>query len=248
MNAVVQSRKQPAGWSAWLRLGFHQGVKRTELSERARHGPLSVQRPFYPEGGHCHVYLLHPPGGVVGGDRLEINTNVNPGSGALITTPGAAKFYRSAGSTATQVQNIQVGSRAALEWLPQENIYFPGARVMLRTRIDLRHDAGLAWWEIHCLGRPALTEPFNHGEIDNRFGLYRDGAPVLLERHRIDSRTRHQPALNASKAVFGTFIINRCGSEQLQQCRQRIEREVEKNTLREHCFERQAITPRIWLT
>lgn len=227
MNAVAQPQRLANGWSAWLRLGFHRGVRRTELSERARHGPLSVQRPFYPEGEHCHVYLLHPPGGVVGGDRLEIEVHANGGSGALITTPGAAKYYRSAGNTASQIQNIQVDARAALEWLPQENIFFSGARVSLQTRIEIQRNARLAWWEIQCLGRPAVNESFDHGEIDNRFSLYREGKPVLVERTRINNKNRHYPALGASRAVLGTFIISGCESEQLDQCRDWLAQEHE---------------------
>ncbi|MGB5651682.1 MAG: urease accessory protein UreD, partial [Sedimenticolaceae bacterium] len=89
-----------------MRLGFRAGPDSTVLAERQRHGPLAVQRPFYPEGGVCHVYLLHPPGGVVGGDVLGIDVKLAQGAQALITTPGATKFYRSAGALARQTQRI----------------------------------------------------------------------------------------------------------------------------------------------
>ncbi|MEW8499294.1 MAG: urease accessory protein UreD, partial [Candidatus Thiodiazotropha taylori] len=85
------------GWHAQLKLGFRKTVNRTILSERFRQCPLSVQRALYPEADLCHIYLLHPPGGVVGGDRLDIQVDVTPQANALITTPGAAKFYRSLG-------------------------------------------------------------------------------------------------------------------------------------------------------
>ena len=115
------------GWQASLRLGFAPRAARTALVHREQRGPLAVQRPFYPEGDTCHLYLLHPPGGVVGGDRLDIEARTTGEAHALVTTPGATKFYLSAGHTAHQTQRLRVGAGGALEWLPQENIFFPGA-------------------------------------------------------------------------------------------------------------------------
>ena len=114
-----------AGWQARLDLGFEQRAGRTVLAHKRQFGPLTVQRPFYPEGGPCHLYVLHPPGGVVGGDRLAVSVLVAEGAHALITTPGAAKFYRSAGPRADVVQRLSVDAGGALEWFPQENILFP---------------------------------------------------------------------------------------------------------------------------
>ena len=118
---------QKIGWSANLSLGFQLIEDKTVLAHRARKGPLAVQRPFYPEGGTCHVYLLHPPGGVVGGDSIIINAKVGNQAEALVTTPGATKFYRSAGSIAFQNQNLSISKDGCFEWFPQENIFFPGA-------------------------------------------------------------------------------------------------------------------------
>ena len=110
-----------AGWSAKLHLNFIEKDKKTVLQQRKHQGPLQVQKPFYPEeNGACHVYLLHPPGGVVGGDNLDVKIEVNPNAKVLITTPAACKFYRSGGSTAYQKQSIKVAARGILEWFPLE--------------------------------------------------------------------------------------------------------------------------------
>src|SRR5688572_6507653 len=112
-----------------LELGFRADHGRTLLCHNKHHGPLVVQRPFYPEAnGCCHVYLVHPPGGVVGGDHLELDVRVGEQARALITTPAATKLYRSSGPAATIVQNLVVESGATLEWLPQETIAFRGCR------------------------------------------------------------------------------------------------------------------------
>jgi len=91
---------------------------------------LAVQRALYPEADLCHVYLLHPPGGVAGGDLLNISIQVRDGGAALITTPGATKFYRSVAPRAFVRQSLKI-MNGSLEWLPQENILFPGANVGL---------------------------------------------------------------------------------------------------------------------
>ena len=80
------------GWRASLRLGFRPGAKGTVLADRRRQGPLAVQRAFYPEGGVCHTYLLHPPGGVVGGDRLNIEACLEAGADIIVNTDGDNQY------------------------------------------------------------------------------------------------------------------------------------------------------------
>lgn len=181
-----QTPSTPAqGWQAQLTLGFQRQGLRTALGLCAHRGPLQVQRPFYPEGeAVCHVAILHPPGGVVGGDQLQIHAALDANAHALITTPAAGKFYRSAGPTARQVQHLSVAAGATLEWLPQENIVYAGARVHAMTRIGLHGDARFIGWEILCLGRPAADEAFTSGQYRQDFELWRDGEPLYLEHGR----------------------------------------------------------------
>lgn len=174
------------GWQARLELGFAPRDERTRLVHRRHYGPLVLQRPFYPEGAPCHVYLLHPPGGIVGGDRLELHVHCDAAAHALITTPAANKFYRSAGATARQSQTLHVSAGATLEWLPQEQILFQGARVDTITRVELAPSARFIGWEMTCLGRPASGEGFEQGYLRQRLEIWRDGTPLLIERSRIE--------------------------------------------------------------
>ncbi len=224
MNAPAAAvNRAESGWSAHLEMGFRAQSGRTILAERRRQGPLSVQRPFYPEGEVCHVYLLHPPGGVVGGDSLQIAAGLAPGSHALVTTPGAAKFYRSAGAMACQKQRLRVCDGARLEWLPQENILFPGARVTSSTRIDLEGGAGLALWEIHCLGRPAIGEVFDDGSLDAGLEVWRDGLPLLNERLRVHPGNRLRRSMLGGRAVTATALFSGAGADHLELIRQLID-------------------------
>lgn len=182
---TLNGASQAVGWQARLRLDFEAGPDRTILAHREQRGPLAVQRPFYPEGSPCHVYVLHPPGGLVGGDRLEVAVRVGEGAQALITTPGAAKLYRSLGPTAEQVQRLRVAAGGSLEWLPQENILFPGAQARLRTALDLEPGAVFIGWEAQCLGRPAIGERFETGRADLSLRIRRAGVPLLLDRLRV---------------------------------------------------------------
>lgn len=206
-------------WSAGLGLGFRPSGGKTVLAHRRRYGPLAVQRPFYPEGGVCHVYLLHPPGGLVGGDLLEIHTHLATHSHALVTTPGATKFYRSAGAMAQQTQRLEVADGATLEWLPRENIFFPGAQAALCTRVELQGRARLALWETHCLGRPVIGEAFDAGRVDTRLELYRDGVPLLLERLRVDARSRLWRSRLDGRAVTATALFSHAGDHHLRLAR-----------------------------
>lgn len=170
-----------AGWQAELNLEFAARPNKTVLAARQQRGPLAIQRLFYPEGEVCHAYVLHPPGGVVGGDQLQLHFTVQAKAHALLTTPGATKFYRSAGLQAAQHQQFQV-TDGCLEWLPQETIFFPSAHASLTSSIHLNSNARYLGWEIYCLGRPVIGEAFTQGKVLFKTALYREGKPLLLDR------------------------------------------------------------------
>jgi urease accessory protein len=177
------------------------------MQPRKRFGPLSVQRPFYPENECCHVYLLHPPGGVVGGDQLELKIQSDEKSHALITAPGANKFYQSAGEYAQFNQYLKLEQNACLEFLPHENIYFPGARVNALTHIDARQDSRLIFWEKHCFGLPASQQIFSDGLITNHLQLRIDDQLVLNEKQRVDAQEIENTSGFRGFAVTATLLI-----------------------------------------
>lgn len=219
MNAVSPVT---SNWQAYLDLKFRPGEEKTHLIPVKRYGPLSVQRPFYPENNLCHTYLLHPPGGVVGGDRLDLRIQSEKSSAALVTVPGATKFYQSGGQVAEVRQLLGVEEAASLEFLPQENIYFPGARVKAHTTLKVGKDATALLWEKHCFGRPANHENFEFGHVKSRLDVETDGELVFTETQRIDideikssSGLRHNP-------VMGTCVIvsENLNAGLVEQCRE----------------------------
>ncbi|HEX7505288.1 MAG TPA: urease accessory protein UreD [Polyangia bacterium] len=172
-----------SSWKASLALTFLAREGGTQLLRRGHQGPLVVQRPFFPEGRDvCHTYILHPPGGIVPGDYLNLDIAIEAGAHALITAPAATKVYRSDGRISRQVQTLRASASSAVEWLPQETILFQGARAHLSTRIELSGSATFVGWDILCLGRPACGERFGSGACRQHFELWRDGRPLVLER------------------------------------------------------------------
>jgi len=183
--SVALAIKKNRGWQAELSLTFAKRANKTAMVNSKHIGPLRVQRPFYPEDDVCHVYMLHPPGGVVGGDSLQIDINVQQHAHALLTTPGATKFYLSSGEFAVVEQNLNIETNASLEWFPQENILFPGAKTKINTQINLASNSRFLGWEINCLGRPVNKEIFDHGQMDSLLSIYQDQKPLLIERQRV---------------------------------------------------------------
>jgi urease accessory protein len=203
---MTEAALQAQNWAALLRLELRRVDDKTRLVPLERYGPLSVQRPFYPEGECCHVYLLHPPGGVVGGDRLDLQIELQAGARSLFTAPGAAKFYLSAGATAEVRQQFRLDADAGLEFLPQANIYFPGALVDARTSIDAEPGARLLLWEKHCFGRPANHERFDRGSLRSRIELRGSGKLLYTELQRVDSAELQRASGFRGQPVCGTLL------------------------------------------
>ncbi|HZV65413.1 MAG TPA: urease accessory protein UreD [Telluria sp.] len=173
----------PAAWQASLRLGFADDAGTTRLVERAHSGPLRVQKALYPEGpAICHAIVLHPPGGVVGGDTLAIDVHAGPNAHAFLTTPGAAKWYRANGRQSRQRVRIAADAGAALEWMPQETIFFNDADVRIEHEVELGPGARYIGSEILCFGRRASGETFASGAIRQRTSIRLAGKLVWWEQ------------------------------------------------------------------
>jgi urease accessory protein len=183
------------GWRAALELAFAADGGATRLARRAHRGPFVIQRPFFPEGRDvCHVYLLHPPGGLVGGDELRLDLRVGPAAHTLVTTPAAGKAYRTLGPVARQSHALTVETGGTLEWLPQETIVYDGASIEIETRVELAPGARFFGAETLCFGLPARREPFTRGSCRQIFDLRRNGAPILIERGRFEGGAPVQTA------------------------------------------------------
>ena len=194
-------------WNARLALDYRPEGARSVA--RFRHeGPLRILQSLYPEGDAvCHNVLVHPPGGLVGGDTLDIRVRAAAGSHGLITTPGASRFYRSEGELALQHATLDVEAGARLEWLPLEAICFSGCRAENRLTLRPAEGAELIGWDVVALGLPGAGKPFERGVLQQHLEV--PGA--WLERGRIaatDARLLDGPlGLAGHRCLASLFFV-----------------------------------------
>ncbi|MBC7704423.1 MAG: urease accessory protein UreD, partial [Rhodoferax sp.] len=170
-------------WHASLQVNYRLEADRT-VARHVHKGPLRILQSLYPEGGAiCHNVLVHPPGGLVGGDRLDIDVTAAPGSHALLTTPGATRFYKSLGDAALQHTLIRLASDTRLEWLPLETICYSGCVAENRLQFELAPGAELIGWDVTALGLPTAGQAFARGSFCQHIEM----PGVWLERGRIDA-------------------------------------------------------------
>jgi urease accessory protein len=189
-------------WHGHLALNYHREDGRTWVHD-LHSGPLRILRSLYPEGqGICHNVLVHPPAGLAGGDVLTLEMDLAAGTHALLTTPGATRFYRSLGETAQQSVCARVNAGARLEWLPLETLCWHRALAESQLRFELAPGAEMMGWDVLALGRPASGEPFEAG----RFTQHIELPGVWLERGTVqgsDTRFLQSPLGWAGHSVLG---------------------------------------------
>ncbi len=152
---------------------------------------MRVQKALYPEGPEvCHALMLHPPAGIAGGDALTVQVRVGEGAKALITTPGAGKWYRSNGPLATQRLDFEVGAGGVFEWLPQESIVFDRVNGRTETVVRLAGDATFIGLDLLCLGRTASGERLTRGQLRLASRIERDGRLIWSEQGLIEGGSR----------------------------------------------------------
>lgn len=184
--------------------------ERSYLAYRQHVGPLLVQKTLHPEGPEvCHAIVIHPPGGVAGGDSLSLTIHLEANAKALMTTPGAGKWYKANRLRAQQMLRVTLEAGASLEWFPQENILFDGADVLFDAEVHLEKDAVYATWDIVCLGRQARNEVWQQGQYRQRQTLYRNNIPIWIERATLtpdDALMQSMTGLGG-RPVFGTMLL-----------------------------------------
>lgn len=208
----VESRQ----WLAKLALTFSHNAYGTQLKKTTREGPLSVQKAFYPEGQECaHIYLLHPPAGIVSGDQLNVEITIEEHGHVLVTTPGANRFYRaredlSIGETKqTQITSLYIRDDAIAENFPQETIVYEGADGFNTVDVHMSENSVYLGWDITCLGLPSSDQYFDKGQYTQLNRLYCGSTLIYHDRIEISPTNQllHHMAGLASKPVFGTFLV-----------------------------------------
>ena len=194
-------------WHARLQLDYTLEGTRT-VARHAHNGPLRILQSLYPEGDAvCHNVLVHPPGGLVGGDTLDITATVGPGAHGLVTTPGATRFYRSTGELALQRTHLTLAEGARLEWLPLEALCYNACNAENHLTLNLAPGAECMGWDVTALGLPHAGQPFETG----RFVQHIEAPGRWLERGVInaaDHRLLESPqGLAGHRCMASLFFV-----------------------------------------
>jgi len=202
-------------WLASLELQLGHSSYGTQLTKTKRCGPLTIQKAFYPEGRDCaHLYLLHPPAGIVSGDELHIGIEVLQNAHTLVTTPGANRFYRARTDLSigdpkqTQITKISLDAGAKCEHFPLETLVYNQANGVNNVEVRLHNSSVYCGWDMTCLGLPSSSEDFSAGRFTQLNTLYRDDILIYHDKVLIESRSniQHHAAGLAGNSVFGTFL------------------------------------------
>ena len=218
-------------WHAKLQLDYtHEGNR--SVARFAHDGPLRILQSLWPEGdGVCHNVLVHPPGGLVAGDTLDITVSAAAGAHGLVTTPGASRVYRSEGEPAVQRARIALAPGARLEWLPLEALYYSGCRAENHLLMDLQPGAELLGWDVAALGLPQADQPFERGEVQQHIEL----RGAWLERARIgadDARLMNGPLGLAGQRCLATLFF--CCGEAIPRTRREAALDAAREVIAAH--------------
>lgn len=197
-------------WEARLDLEFNMARGRSYLAKKCHAGPLVLQKTLHPEGDAvCHGVVIHPPGGIAGGDALTLNVTVAEHAKALLTTPGAGKWYKANGHVASQYCQFDIQDNACFEWLPQENILFDESAVKLSSYINLAASAKYVGWDIICLGRQAQHEQWQAGLMQQTVSIKRAGKLIWNERALLEPTHRLFKSIVGLRGniVSASFVI-----------------------------------------
>ena len=193
-------------WRAELKLDYTRESERS-VARYLHQGPLRILQSLYPEGDQiCHNVLVHPPGGLVGGDILDIQITVAEGAHGLISTPSATRFYKSGGQAALQQVLATLAPGARLEWLPLEAIAYNDCEATNRAVFNLAPSAELITWDVTALGLPSSNMAFTQGHFQQHIEI----SGVWLERGNIrgdDTRWLNSPLGLAGDKCIASLVF-----------------------------------------
>ena len=193
-------------WRAELKLDYTRESQRS-VARYLHQGPLRILQSLYPEGDQiCHNVLVHPPGGLVGGDILDIQITVAEGAHGLLSTPSATRFYKSGGQAALQQVVATLDPGARLEWLPLEAIAYNDCEATNRAVFNLAPSAELITWDVTALGLPSSNMAFTQGHFQQHIEI----SGVWLERGNIrgdDTRWLNSPLGLAGDKCIASLVF-----------------------------------------
>src|SRR5262249_45452487 len=137
------SQATRVGRDGALALAFERRGPATVLSSGRSRLPLQILAPLAIPDPAAVVSVLNPTGGVLGGDRLDIEVELGAEAHACLTTPSATRIYRAAAEPAVQTVRLMLEEGAIAEWVPDHTIPYAGADFMQSIDVEVGPGATL---------------------------------------------------------------------------------------------------------
>jgi len=183
-----------------------RGTRRRHVAEQ---GSLRVRFPGTAQHA-LEAMLVNTAGGMAGGDRFAIDIAAGPDAALVVGTAAAEKVYRSHGPATEVAVTLAVAAGAMLRWLPQETILFDRARLTRRIDVALEEGASVLFAEAIVLGRSAMGETVEDGELSDRWRVHLGGRLVFAESLRLSGAIAMRlaaPAAAAGGCALATVLL-----------------------------------------
>lgn len=156
--------RQGAHGHALIQLTCKGSTSRTAISRLDIKAPLLVQRALYPDPalpGMAHLYLMSSAGGILQGDRLQVELDAGEGTMSRTTTQSATKIYRMDSGYASQRVTIVARTGSYVEFIPHQLIPFRSSRFFQEVDISASEGSTVVYSETVSAGRLGSGERFD---------------------------------------------------------------------------------------
>jgi urease accessory protein len=111
-----------------------------------------------------------------------MDVDVGGGAHACLTTPSAAKVYRTAGPEARQDVRLRVASGGVLEWVPDHTIAFAGSAFRQRIEVDVERGGCVILLDAFAAGRVARGEAWRFALLESAITVREEARWILHDR------------------------------------------------------------------
>ena len=176
-------------FSGIARLGFRRPAAggKTVIETAFAASPLRLLTPGN-HGDAAWVFLASLGGGLLDGDRIDVDVDVGEGASALLGTQASTKIYRSpaSGPGSSQRLSARVAAGAVLTIVPDPVVCFAEARYEQTIDIELAPSASLWLVDGYSCGRSARGERWAFSRYASRTTIRRAGARAIVDATRLD--------------------------------------------------------------
>jgi len=178
--------------------------RRTVLRSLHSEGTLKAMRAHHLDPalpGMAFLTISSPGGGVLQGDRLEIDISIQEGAQLHVGTTSATRIYGMPNGAAEAMTQFTVARGAYCEYVPDPFIPYAGSRFSGRARHVVAEDGALLLAEVVGPGRQARGESLAYDFFHSETEVRRPDGSLLFR-----DTTRLYPADDlASLGLLGSY-------------------------------------------